>query len=158
MNIKSILVSFIWIFVFLVISFFIGQVTSMNMGWYDTLVKSPLNPPRIAFPIVWTTLYIMLAVAGYRLWLKRNDDTKGKKHLAFFAAYMVVNWAWSFIFFAGHMIDFGFAWIILSDIILALLIFFLWQNKQKVDIVFLMPTFLWGVFAAYLNGYIVFSG
>ena len=155
MPMKSIIQTTGWVIVFLAISSFIGMVTKSNMDWYETLPKSPLNPPRLAFPIVWTTLYIMLAVAGSRLWSVRKEEN-GQKLMPLFAAYMLVNWAWSFIFFAGHMVGFGFIWILLSDAILLTLIIKLYQSNKRIETTLLIPTLIWGLFAAYLNGYIYF--
>lgn len=156
MTLKSVFFTFVWIVFFLVISYFIGGVTRDNMDWYDTLIKSPLNPPRIVFPIVWTALYILLAIAGSRLW-NHTDKPQGIPLFMLFGAYMLMNWAWSFVFFSGHMIAVGFAWIVVSDVLLGVLIFMLWRRRLYIDSALLMPTFLWGLFAAYLNGYIAFA-
>ncbi len=157
MNLKSVIVKLVWITAFLVISYLIGEVTRQNMDWYADLNKSPFNPPRLAFPIVWSILYTMLAIVGAQLWMNRAQ-VNGKKHMIVYAAYMLVNWAWSFIFFGAHMVGIGFAWIILADIILAALIFLLYKSEQKLQLMMLLPTLLWGLFAAYLNGYIYLAG
>ena len=149
---KSIFRAVLWIAVFLGISYLIGEATRANMDWYDTLDKPELTPPKLAFPIVWTTLYVMLAIVGSRLWGRRKDAAH-QAPIILFSIYMVMNWAWSFIFFVGHYIGAGFAWIVLSDIILLALILRLSQSK-KLDAALLIPTLLWGTFAAYLNGYI----
>ncbi len=153
MPLKLVLKTIGWIIVFLIISSIIGNVTQSNMDWYSTLIKSSLTPPRYVFPIAWTFLYTLLAIAGSLIW-EHKDHENGKKHLQLFAGYMVMNWAWSFIFFMGHLITAGFIWIILSEIVLLLLFIVLWKYKQKVEALLILPTFLWGAFAAYLNGYI----
>lgn len=153
---KPILKTLIWVTAFLTISYFIGDMTRQNMDWYETLVKSAYNPPRLAFPIAWTTLYIMLAIAGSVFWSKKEQES-GRKHLFLFSAYMIMNWAWSFIFFSFHMITIGFIWIMLSDLLLLFLIISAWKNNQKPEAYLLIPTLLWGIFAAYLNGYISFA-
>ena len=150
---KPLLTKAIWIAAFLTISYFIGEVTRANMDWYDTLKKSPFNPPKLAFPIVWTSLYIMLAIVASNLWAVRKT-AQGKLCTILFAGYMVMNWAWSFIFFVGHLVFAGFIWIVLSDILLAVTLFKLWQSGQKLNAALILPTLLWGTFAAYLNGYI----
>lgn len=58
---------FIWIFAFQLISYGIGLVTRSNMDWYQALEKTPVNPPDLAFPIVWTILYVLLAIAAMRV-------------------------------------------------------------------------------------------
>ena len=144
----------VWIAVFLGISSWIGQVTQANMGWYGDLQKSSLTPPPIAFPIVWTTLYILLAICAGSLF-KYSRDSHSYKLFSLFGIYMFVNWAWSFIFFGSQMIALGFYWIILSDVILLTFIILSWA-KNRLWAYLTLPTFLWGCFAAYLNGYILF--
>lgn len=153
MTFKSISQYLLWICGFLGVSFMIGQTTQAGMPWYDTLTKSPYNPPKIIFPIVWTKLYIMLSMVGCYLWRKR--EVHGKVVFSIFAVYMFVNWAWSYIFFFAHYIEMGFYWIILSNLILGVLMLVLYKNNLKKTALALVPTFVWGCYAAYLNGYIV---
>ena len=151
---KYIFQTVLWMITFLVISYLIGQVTRANMEWYHGLSKAPFTPPDMVFPIVWSSLYLMLAGVGAGLWRKRTTP-RGRFVLALFAAYMLVNWAWSFLFFAAHWITFSFYWIIFSDMLLAGVIYILCQRRHVLIALMLLPTFLWGVFAAYLNGYIM---
>lgn len=143
-----------WIIAFLGVSYFIGQVTQANMAWYADLPKSPLNPPRIAFPIAWTSLYIMLAVAGSLIFRVQGED--GSKYKKLYAVYMIMNWAWSFIFFGAHMVTLGFVWIVASVLVLGVLILCLWRGSKKIAALLCIPTLCWSLFAAYLNGYISF--
>ena len=154
MNFKIFLQNFVWVCAFLCISYFIGQTTQAGMPWYDTLIKSPYNPPKIMFPIVWTTLYIMLAMVGCYLW-RHKQNSFMKNMFIGFCLYMLVNWAWSYIFFYAHYISTGFYWIILSDLILGFLIFRLFKQGYQFLSLSLLPTFIWGCYAAYLNGYIM---
>ena len=45
----------------------IGWVTTPD-EWYDNLAKPAFNPPGWVFGPVWTTLYVMIAIAGWRIW------------------------------------------------------------------------------------------
>ena len=139
----------LWIVAFQVISYGIGLVTRDNMGWYDTLDKSPLTPPDIAFPIVWSTLYVLLALAGLRVW--RHYKSHGITAVfVLFWMQMGLNWGWSFVFFAAHEIALGFYWIVALNVILALFIIKAWNSCRRAA-VYTLPTLLWGCFAAYLN-------
>ncbi len=144
---KKLLYYAAWIAVFLGISYAIGMITSDNMDWYATLEKPPFTPPDILFPIMWTTLYILLAICGGMAFSDR-------RLFNVFAGYMIVNWAWSFIFFGAQMITFGFYWIILSNILL-LAFMIKAKNHRPVCALLALPTLLWGCFAAYLNGAIM---
>ena len=138
-----------WVTAFLGISYAIGLITQENMAWYDTLNKPLLTPSDIIFPIMWTALYILLAICGGIV-----ARAPQKLLFALFAAYMIVNWAWSFIFFGAQMISVGFYWIILSNMILLTFIIMARKNQTACALLAL-PTFLWGCFAAYLNGMIM---
>lgn len=155
-SLTKILAPIVWVAAFLSISYFIGQVTRENMGWYADLIKSPYTPPDLAFPIAWSLLYTLLAIAGSQLWARKTAPN-GRNIFILFGVYMLVNWAWSFIFFAAHAITLGFIWILISDLLLFFLIALLWRHKDKVTALLVTPTLLWSIFAAYLNGYIVFS-
>ena len=37
--------------------------------WYNRLDKSPLTPPNYVFPVVWTALYSLMAIGGWRVWM-----------------------------------------------------------------------------------------
>ena len=146
-----------WVLTFLTISFLIGQVTQSQMPWYQTLDKSPFNPPKVVFPIVWSTLYIILALVGHTLYKFSKSSQITKSVFYIFMVYMVVNWAWSFLFFAGHLLWFSFFWLLLSIALLIYLCFKTWALGYKVVAIALLPTITWSLYAAYLNGYIAIA-
>lgn len=152
---KNCSIALCWVLGFLIIGYLIGQTTRANMDWYATLTKSPLNPPRFVFPIAWSCLYSLLAIGGALLWLDSSPKNRQTKIL--FASYMLVNWAWTFIFFAAHEIWAGFVWIILSDILLLATILSAWKIQKKWSALLFIPTLFWGGFAAYLNGFIALT-
>lgn len=65
--------------------------------WYETLAKPWWTPPKWLFPIAWTTLYVMIAVAGWRVWKAEGVGAA----LIVWALGLVLNAAWSWIMF-GH--------------------------------------------------------
>lgn len=139
----------LWIIAFQIVGSAIGYFTASNMDWYDTLTKSPLTPPDIAFPIAWTSLYIMLALCGWKVW-DGFSLPNGKTVFLLFWAVMPLNWAWSFIFFEFQMIAAGFWWIIAMNISMIAFIAVAWANN-RVAALLMVPTLLWCSFAAYLN-------
>lgn len=119
------------------------------MDWYDTLEKSTLTPPDIAFPIVWTSLYIMLALAAWMVWGEFKQRGLNKAFILFWVQ-MLLNWGWSFVFFEFHLIAIGFYWICALNLVMIAYIFVQWPTNIKAALL-VAPTVLWGSFAAYLN-------
>lgn len=79
-----------------------GLVTEPNVAtWYPALTKPSFNPPNWVFAPVWTLLYALMAIAGWRVW--RVTDFGGRPML-YWAAQLALNFAWSFIFFGAHQI------------------------------------------------------
>lgn len=65
--------------------------------WYRTLRKPSWTPPDWAFPVVWTTLYIAMAWAAWRV--AYTPSPWAIPALALWAWQMVMNALWSPIFF-----------------------------------------------------------
>jgi len=70
--------------------------------WYATLNRPFFNPPNWVFVPVWTTIYLLLGVSLYYVW-KQEPSQNRKKALIVFVIQMVLNFAWTFIFFHFHL-------------------------------------------------------
>lgn len=148
---KNFLSLAVCILTFEAVSFGIGMVSQGDVdGWYAALNAPPLTPPNIAFPIMWTILYALIAAAGYLLWRHRAAPG-GRDRLTLFIVYMALNWSWTFIFFGAHLLLTGFLWIALLDLVALALILKSWGDARPVSYLMIPPT-LWTLFAAYLNG------
>jgi len=117
--------------------------------WYAILHKPAWIPPNWVFPTVWTLLYALMAVAAWRIW--RAHRLRGAPlAFAFFAAQLVFNAAWSWLFFGLHLmayalLDLGLLWIFL---LLTVLTF---QGKDRLAAFLLLPYLVWVGFAGILN-------
>lgn len=88
--------------VFLAITFVIqiiaGWWTSTSVStWFTTLAKPAWNPPGWVFGPIWTLLYIGIAVAGWRVWLKRGTQDV-RVALTIYAIQYALNLTWSGLF------------------------------------------------------------
>ena len=111
---------------------------------YNSLVKPPLSPPSIVFPIVWTILYVLMGISYYLL------KNPGKKEKIIYFVQLGVNALWSVFFFIGKFYLFSFIWIILLDVLVIFMIGIFYQNS-KISGYLQIPYLIWILFATYLN-------
>lgn len=127
-----------------------GAATASSVGtWYPSLAKPPFNPPNWIFAPVWTTLYFMMAIAAWRVW-RRDGLRQARSALTLFALQLVLNLAWSVLFFGMRMIGAALVEIIvlLLAIVATTLVF--WQRNRVAGMLFL-PYAAWVAFATVLN-------
>lgn len=132
-----------------------GYATSGSIDtWYLTLNKPSFNPPNWIFGPVWTVLYILMGVSAGIVWNKGLDLVYVKKALSVFGVHLILNAAWTLIFFGLHdpllaLIEILF---LLSSIVIYTVMFYRiepylgWMQ---------LPYILWVSFATLLNGAIV---
>ena len=114
--------------------------------WYAGLAKPAFNPPSWLFGPAWTLIYILIAVAGWRVWQR---DRLGRP-MRLWWVQMVLNFLWTLVFFAAHRIDLAFLVILLLlAAILAFIATSWWENR--VAAYFFVPYALWVAFASLLN-------
>jgi translocator protein len=73
--------------------------------WYETLAKPSWNPPKWAFPVVWTILFAMISVAGWLAWLRAGGFWGAPLAFALYLAQLGLNAGWSAIFFGMKRTD-----------------------------------------------------
>ena len=118
--------------------------------WYTTLAKPSLNPPGWIFGPVWTTLYLLMGIAAFLVWNKGWDRKDVRKALGVFLLQLVLNAAWSIIFFGLHsplwaFVDLVAMWL---AIVWTITLFY---KISKPAMWLLLPYILWVSFAGYLN-------
>jgi tryptophan-rich sensory protein len=143
----------VWVMCFQAVGYLMGKITRHDiLSWYPTLHKSILTPPNLVFPITWSILYCMLALSGYSLWQYR-DKPKAKLALLFYGLQVLLNWAWTPLFFYCHWIGMSF-FCIVAIITLTLTTMIVIRNTYKLSALMLMPYCIWLIFAGYLNAVI----
>jgi tryptophan-rich sensory protein len=128
-----------------------GLVTAPEIGtWYAGLDKPAWTPPRLAFPIVWTVLYVLIAVTLWRLWDRCAPSPARRQALAFFFAQLVLNAVWSPVFFGLHAIEAGLA-IIVALVITLLGAVLTCARVDRLSAGLLLPYLAWVAYATTLN-------
>jgi tryptophan-rich sensory protein len=79
-----------------------GARYSGDSPWYRSLRKPPFQPPPWLFAPVWTALYGAMAVSGWRVWRKRREAPEARAALGWWGTQLVLNGAWSYLFFGQH--------------------------------------------------------
>lgn len=115
--------------------------------WYRALAKPPFNPPNWIFGPVWTILYVLIAVAGWRIW---NAERTGGA-MSVWWLQLGLNFLWSPVFFTLNQI--GLAFLVIVALLAAILAFIRinWHRDQTSAVLFL-PYAAWVAFATLLNG------
>jgi tryptophan-rich sensory protein len=72
-------------------------------GWYRTLARPVIAPPNWVFGPVWTLLYALMAIAAWQVWESAASPLR-TWGLALFLVQLILNFAWSLIFFHQHAI------------------------------------------------------
>ncbi len=117
--------------------------------WYAALSKPAWNPPNWLFAPVWGILYLLIAIAAWLVW-RKGGLTGAAVPLGLFALQLILNAAWSWIFFGQHELGLALIEILILWIaILATLIGF-WR-LNPVSGYLLIPYLLWVSFASVLN-------
>ena len=129
--------------------FVISLLTQSAMSKFGQFNQPPLAPPAWLFPIAWTILYILMGLASYFIWACSKKGTN-KEVLILYGLQLVMNFAWTPIFFNLEQYWFAFAWLIAMWIVIIIMM----VKTKKIStaaFVMLLPYILWCTFAAYLN-------
>ncbi|HLU61329.1 MAG TPA: TspO/MBR family protein [Gammaproteobacteria bacterium] len=114
--------------------------------WYASLDKPSWTPPVAAFDIAWTLLYIAIAFAGWLEW--RGAEGRADSAVIAWGAQLILNAAWSWLFFGLHRI--GLAFIDILLLLIAIIAFMITARSRIARWLFL-PYALWVTFAGALN-------
>jgi benzodiazapine receptor len=117
--------------------------------WYNELNKPPFNPPNGVFGPVWTALYIMMAVAAWRVWRATDRDT-ARGPLAMFALQLALNLGWSVAFFGLERTGSAVAVIVALELTV-ITTAFAFRAIDRLAGLLMVPYILWVAFATVLN-------
>jgi tryptophan-rich sensory protein len=153
-----------------------GWATAASVGtWYPALAKPAFNPPDWIFAPVWSALYLMIAIAGWRVWRRGTaqgsgaaqasgaapdgrstaPDARGAARevrlaLTAYAVQLALNLSWSFVFFGARLI--GPALVVIAALLAAIAVnaLLFWRIDRWAGGL-LAPYAAWVAFATLLN-------
>ena len=144
--------SFLIILSITFVASFIGSFVTRNFKepWYSEIILPTFNPPSWVFAPVWISLYVIMSIAIWNVWIK----TYSNKTLKIYFIHLFFNSTWSIIFFGFHLI--GLALLNLIIILIFILILMKeYYTKDKVSFYLMTPYLLWSSYALILNSSIV---
>ncbi len=134
---------------FLVVVVGVGALIGVSNtpdAWYQSLAKPPFNPPNWLFAPAWFTLYVLIAIAGWRVFMREAMSAA----MALWVGQMVLNWLWSPTWFTLHLLWVAFAIIVALLVLIVLFIVRTW-TRDRVSALLFVPYALWVAFATTLN-------
>ena len=121
-------------------------------SWYPSLNKPAWNPPNWIFGPVWTTLYILMGVAIWRVW--RMPVPAARRLVRVYFVQLFFNALWSVLFFGLKQPAWALADIVMLWLMLVWLLLSVWRVERPAGWLWL-PYVLWVSFATALNTAIV---
>ena len=114
--------------------------------WYSEIILPSFNPPSWVFAPVWSSLYLMMSLAIWKIWINTFDI----KLLKIYFVHILFNSTWTIVFFGFHQI--GLA--LLNLIIILIFILILMKEyfkKDKISFYLMVPYISWTSYALVLN-------
>lgn len=128
----------------------LGGLASANAaGFYGTLEKPAWAPPPTVFGPVWTVLYTLMAIAAY-LVIREIGWRAALVPLAVYLVQLVLNAAWTWLFFGVRMGGAAFGEIVVLIVVIALNIYLFWRIRPIAGAL-LLPYLAWVSFATLLT-------
>ena len=139
---------------FLVLTLGTGLLGQLAVGtsldtWYRNLAKPPLTPPDWIFAAVWTVLFVLMAVAAWRVWLTLPGPGR-RVSLIVFGLQLALNLGWIIIFFGLQLPRVALA-MLLALVLAVLADTILFAQRDRVAATLMLPYLAWLGFAGYFN-------
>ena len=129
--------------------------------WYAHLNKPSFSPPNFIFGPVWTALYCLMGLGAFFVfrkgWMLRSTQHKRKEvkvGIGLYVLQLVLNVAWSIIFFGLHMPVLALIEIVVLWFAIAVTMRHFFKISET-GAFLLVPYLLWVTFAVLLNCAIV---
>jgi len=124
-----------------------GELAASSLGtWYLSLTPPPGTPPNWVFAPVWSTLYVMIGLAGWLVWRRAGASAP----LRLWGWQLLLNALWTPAFFGLHSTAAGLG-VILALLLLILLTLRAFVTVERVAAALMLPYAAWAGYAAYLT-------
>ena len=124
--------------------------TTFKEPWYSQIILPSFNPPSWVFAPVWSTLYFLMSLAIWKVWIKSFET----KLLKIYFIHLSFNSTWSVVFFGFHLIGAALANLVII-LIFILILMREYYSKDKVSFYLMIPYLAWSSYALILNSSIL---
>lgn len=146
MRSMSKILSYILFIGFVVGAGLLAGLTNAPGDWYQSLEKPFFNPPAWLFGPVWTTLYVMIGVAGARIWQRAPKSAA----MQLWFAQMAFNLMWSPAFFGLQNPELALA--VIVGMLMTIIAFMIKARPiDGISSLLFAPYLAWVTFAGILN-------
>ena len=128
----------------------IGGLMGNSSSGFAAIIKPSLTPPAIAFPIVWSILYILMGISSYLIYYSRANETDKEKALKTYLVQLLINSLWTVIFFRFKLYLLSFLWIILLIVLVVIMIKRFYKISKSAALLQL-PYLIWLFLALYIS-------
>lgn len=140
---------------FMALAFVAGAVGSLLQGdgvsvRYVLLERPAWAPDSSVFGIVWPVLYVMIGIAGWRLWVSDVRGVNRAAALAGWGAQLVLNALWPWVFFGLEAFGPAIAVIVALDLVVVATVAMAWR-VSRLAAGLLLPYLAWILYATALN-------
>ena len=142
----------VWVIVCIAVGLLASYLQNESLTmWYPLLRRSPLSPPNIVFPIVWSILYLLMGISA-GLVQGSGHETR-RLVMTVFIVQLLFNFLWCITFFTMRNPLLGLLDILLLDAMVLLFIVLSFRVNRLASYLF-VPYMVWLLIATYLNTYI----
>ena len=135
----------------LLLGFLSGKTapTGPENPWFMGLNMPEIMPPTWAFPLAWTLLYLLMGIALALVCAAWGARGRGLA-IAFFIVQLLVNLAWTPVFFGMQDIEKALMVIGALDVLVLITVILFWRVR-RLAAVLMLPYLAWILFATALN-------
>jgi len=147
---KNLIALFVSLLLIEGIGFLSGFLSMSPASSYENFNKPFFSPPGWVFPVVWTILFLLMAIALYRIWLIYTSGGAAYKSLVLYIIQLFLNFLWPIVFFRFRLYAIAFLELLLL-LVFILLTTFKFYRIDKTSAYLMIPYIAWVSFAGVLN-------
>lgn len=139
-----------WLLLTFVFAAIGGYASAQAPEFYQQLERPPWAPPAWLFGPAWSVLYLLMAIAAWRVQRAAGQNRSGARaELTLYVLQLGFNALWTWLFFAWHQGASAFGEILVLWLLIAATIVAFWRRDRWAGLL-LVPYICWVSFATCL--------